>query len=308
MSAGTAVAGAVQVVGGIAVAPLLPGLVQHWKGRLQGRRGPTPLQPYRELRRLWRKSTVAPEGTSAVYRLAPAVVAAGLVAAVLIVPVAEAAPNWGVGHDALALVGLLALARFAVAAASWDVANGFSLMGASRDLTLSVFVEATLVLSLAVSALVAGTTDLRGVVAGTAGAHVWANPALALGAIAFALVVIAETGRQPVDNPDTHLELTMIHEGPLLEYAGRDLAYLQWAAAARHWLVLVIAAQVFLPHAHSLWLQLVALPVALTVLCAALAVVETLVAKMRVLLVPRLLAVGAIAALLGIAAWVAGSA
>ena len=126
-------------------------------------------------------------------------------------------------------------------------------------------------------------------------------------AVAFALVVIAETGRQPVDNPDTHLELTMIHEGPLLEYAGRDLAYLQWAAAARHWLVLVLAAQIFLPHLQSVWWQLGLLPVALVVLCAALALVETLVAKMRVLLVPRLLAVGALVALLGIVARLAGA-
>ena len=88
-------------------------------------------------------------------------------------------------------------------------------------------------------------------IAGTAGDDVWSSPALALAAVAFALVVIAETGRQPVDNPDTHLELTMIHEGPLLEYGGRDLAFLQWAAAARHWLVLVLAAQVFLPHPHG---------------------------------------------------------
>jgi formate hydrogenlyase subunit 4 len=100
----------------------------------------------------------------------------------------------------------------------------------------------------------------------------------------------------------------MIHEGPLLEYAGRDLAYLQWAAAARHWLVLVLAAQVFLPHAHGVWLQLAVLPVALIALCATLAIVETLLAKMRVLLVPRLLAVGLAAALLGIAAWIAGAA
>src|SRR5439155_7938530 len=127
-------------------------------------------------------------------------------------------------------------------------------------------VEATLVLSVAVAALVAGTTSLTGIVAGTAGSGVWSNPALGLGAVAFALVVVAETGRQPVDNPDTHLELTMIHEGPLLEYAGRDLAYLQWAAAARHWLVLVLAAQVFLPHSNGVWLQLVTLPVALTLL------------------------------------------
>lgn len=303
MSPAEVAAGVAQVAGGVLLAPLLPGLVQHWKARLQGRRGPTPLQPYRELRRLWGKSAVSVEGTTLVYRLAPAVAAAGVAAAVLLVPVAGDAPDLGVGHDALALLGLLALARFVMAAASWDVANGFSLMGASRDLTIAVFAEAALVLSLAVAALVAGTTDLAGVIAATAGTEVWTSPALALGAVAFALVVVAETGRQPVDNPDTHLELTMIHEGPLLEYAGRDLAYLQWVAAARHWLVLVLAAQVFLPHVESVWWQLASLPVVLVVLCAALAVTETLVAKMRILLVPRLVSAGAAVALLGVVAW-----
>jgi formate hydrogenlyase subunit 4 len=307
MTAASAASTAVEVLGGIALAPLLPGLVQHWKARLQGRRGPTPLQPYRELRRLWGKSMVDPEGAGPVYRLAPVVVAAALVGAVLVVPVAQTAPNLGLGHDALVLLGLLALARFAITCASWDVASGFSLMGSSRELMLSVFVEATFVLSLAVAALTAGTTDLRAVVGATAGDGVWGSPALALGAVAFAIVAIAETGRQPVDNPDTHLELTMIHEGPLLEYAGRDLAYLQWAAAARHWLVLVLAAQLFLPHLRGVWAQLGLLPVALVVLCAALAIVETLLAKMRMLLVPRLLAVGLVAGLLGIAAWISGA-
>ena len=307
MSGATAAAGAVQVVGGLLLAPLLPGLVQHWKARLQGRRGPTPLQPYRELRRLWGKSAVGIEETTFVYRLAPAVVAASAVVAVLLVPVARQAPNWGVGHDALALAAVLALSRFAVAAASWDVANGFALMGASRDLAISVFVEATLVLSLAIAALVAGTTDLRGIVQATGGAEVWSTPALALGGIAFAVVVLAETGRQPIDNPDTHLELTMVHEGPLLEYGGRDLALLQWAAAARHWLVLVLAAQVFLPHATDLWWQLGLLPVALVLLCAALALTETHVAKLRILLVPRLVSVATVVALLGIAAWLVES-
>jgi formate hydrogenlyase subunit 4 len=288
MTAASAASTAVEVLGGIAFAPLLPGLVQHWKARLQGRRGPTPLQPYRELRRLWGKSMVDPEGAGPVYRLAPVVVAAALVGAVLVVPVAQTAPNLGLGHDALVLLGLLALARFAITCASWDVASGFSLMGASRELMLSVFVEATFVLSLAVAALTAGTTDLRAVVGATAGDGVWGSPALALGAVAFAIVAIAETGRQPVDNPDTHLELTMIHEGPLLEYAGRDLAYLQWAAAARHWLVLVLAAQLFLPHLRGVWAQLGLLPVALVVLCAALAV-------------------GLVAGLLGIAAWISGA-
>jgi formate hydrogenlyase subunit 4 len=306
MSTATGASAAVQLTGGLLLAPLLPGLVQHWKARLQGRRGPSPLQPYRDLRRLWRKSSVEVEGATAVYRLAPAVAGAAAVAAVLLVPVAQRAPNLGVGHDALALAGLLALARFALAAAAWDVANGFSLMGASRDLTLAVFVEATLVLALAVAALGTGTTDLPAMIGGTAGTGSWSTPALALGALAFALVVVAETGRQPVDNPDTHLELTMIHEGPLLEYAGRDLATLQWAAAARHWLVLVLAAQVFLPHPNGVWLQLALLPAVLVGLCGALALTETLVAKMRVLLVPRLLAVGAVAALLGIVSRLAG--
>jgi len=292
-----------QLVGGFLLAPLLPGLTQHWKARLQGRRGPSPIQPYRELRRLWGKSTVTIEGASVVYRVAPAVATASLATALLLVPVAASAPSLGVGRDAFALLGLLALARFAVAAASWDVANGFSLMGASRDLTISVSVEATFVLAVAAAALVAGTTDLAGMIAGTAGGSVWSGPALGLAAVAFALVVVAETGRQPVDNPDTHLELTMIHEGPLLEYAGRDLAMLLWGAAVRHWLVLVIAATVFLPHPRAVWQQLTLLPVVLVLLCAGLALVETLVVKMRILLVPRLLMVGAAAALLAIVSW-----
>jgi formate hydrogenlyase subunit 4 len=303
VSALAAASVAVELVGGFILAPLLPGLVQHWKARLQGRRGPTPLQPYRELRRLWSKSAVDPDDTTVVYRFAPAIAAAALGVAILLVPAAARAPQLGVGRDVLALAGLLALARFVVAAASWDTSNGFSLQGASRDLTIAVSVEATLVLAVAVAALLSGTTSLTGMVAGTAGSGAWSNPALALGAVAFAIVVVAETGRQPVDNPDTHLELTMIHEGPLLEYAGRDLALLQWSAAARHWLVLVLAAQIFLPHAVRPWLQLAALPIVLVLLCAALALTETATAKLRVLLVPRLLAVGAMAALLGIATW-----
>ena len=214
---------------------------------------------------------------------------------------------WGSATTRSPFPGLLALARFALAAASWDVANGFSLMGASRDLTLAVFAETTLVVALGAAALVSGTTDLAGMIAATAGGHVWASPSLALAGLAFALVVVAETGRQPVDNPDTHLELTMIHEGPLLEYAGRDLAYLQWAAAARHWLVLVLLAQVFMPHAHDVRLQLAVLPALLVAACAGLALLETLIVKMRILVVPRLLAVGAIVGVLGIAAKLAGA-
>jgi formate hydrogenlyase subunit 4 len=307
MSAASIAAGAVQVVGGIALAPLLPGLAQTFKARLQGRRGASPLQPYRELRRLWGKSAISVEGTHGVTRYAPAAAAAAIATAVLLVPVAAEATHWGVGHDALALAGLLALARFVVAAAAWDTDNGFALQGVARDLTLAVAVDGVLVLALAVAALEAGTTDLPAVIAGTAGTAPWVSPTLALGTVAFLLVVVAETGRQPVDNPDTHLELTMIHEGALLEVGGRDLAYLQWATAARHWLVLVLAASVFLPHPEGTWQQIAVLPLWLVVLCAGLALVETLVAKMRILLVPRLLGVGAGVALLGIVTWLVES-
>lgn len=306
MSVETVAATAAQVLGGLVAAPLLPGVVQHVKARLQGRRGPSPLQPYRELRRLWGKSSVTIEGTTVVYRLAPSVIAASVGAAVLLVPVAATAPSLGLGHDALILLGLLALARFAAAISSWDTTNGFSLMGASRDLMFSVFIEATLVLSIAVAALAAGTTDLSEMIERTAGLAAWNNPLLGFGAVAFALVAVAETGRQPFDNPDTHLELTMVHEGPLLEYAGRDLAYLQWAAAARHWLVLVLGAQIFLPHPTNPLAQVCLLPVSLAALCVALAVTETLVAKARVIRIPPLLGAGAAVALLGIAARLGG--
>jgi formate hydrogenlyase subunit 4 len=291
---------------GIVLAPLAPGTIQAFKARLQGRRGPSPLQPYRDLRRLWRKSGVDPDGAGTIYRLAPAVVAACLLTALAVVPVGGRSGDWGLGHDALVVVGLLALARFALAAATWDTGNGFALMGAARDLMLAVFGEALLVLVLLVAALPAQSTDLLAMSGAAAGSEIWGTPAHWCGALAFALVIVFETGRQPVDNPDTHLELTMIHEGPLLEYAGRDLAYLQWAAAARHWLVLVLAGELFLPHSGGYAQRLAMLAAGLLALCAALALTETAQAKMRILRVPSLLGLGCVIALVGAGTWIAG--
>ncbi len=308
MSGAAAVAGAVQIVGGVALSPLIPGTVQSLKARLQGRCGPSPLQPYRELRRLWRKTAVDPEGTTVVYRLAPAAVAAAVAAGLVLLPIAGTSPDWPLGNDALVLVGLLALARFAIALAAWDTGSGFALMGASRDLTFGVFVEGLLLLVLVVAALPGGSTDLVSLGNAADGWAIWEQPAHWCAALAFGLVVIAETGRQPVDNPDTHLELTMVHEGPLLEYAGRDLAYLQWAAATRHWIVLVLAAELFLPHAGPFWLRLLTLAASLAVLSAVLALTETWLAKMRILRVPSLLAAGGALGLAGLASWFVGGA
>jgi formate hydrogenlyase subunit 4 len=287
------------LLAGIVLAPLLPGTIQVLKARAQGRRGASPLQPYRVLKRLWGKSTVDPAGSGPVYRVAPALVAACLLGALALLPLDG---GLGLGHDAFVLVGLLALARFALAAAAWDTGNGFALMGAARDLALAVFVEALLALALLLAAQPAHSTDLLAMHEATAGSAIWSEPAHWCALLAFALVVVAETGRQPVDNPDTHLELTMIHEGPLLEYAGRDLAYLHWAAAARHWVVLVLAAQLYLPHGSG---GVLALAAALAGGCVALAALETAQAKMRILRVPALLGLGVLVALAGAGAWLA---
>jgi formate hydrogenlyase subunit 4 len=295
----------VQIAGG-ALAPLLPGSIQTLKARLQGRRGPSALQPYRTLWRLWRKSAIDLEGTGVVYRLAPPLVAACLLAALAIVPVAGHAGSFGLGHDALVLVGLLALARFALAAAAWDTGNGFALMAAARDLMISVFGEALLILVLLVAALPAHSSDLRAMSTAAAGSHIWSGPAHWCGALAFVLVILLETGRQPIDNPDTHLELTMIHEGPLLEYGGRDLAFLHWAAAARHWVMLVLGAQLFLPHWGGFAASLGLLVAGVAGLCGVLALIETAQAKLRILRVPALLGIGCAITLAGVGMWVAG--
>ena len=302
----TALAAAIQVVGGLALAPLLPGAVQALKARLQGRRGPSPLQPYRELRRLWGKTLADPQPTTIVYRLAPCVVAAATALALFLVPIAGLSPDWSLGNDALVLVGLLALARFALAAASWDTGSGFALMGSSRDLTLSIFAEALLLLAIVLAALPIGSTDLVAMNVAANGSAPWSEPTHWCAAVAFGLVVLFETGRQPIDNPDTHLELTMIHEGPLLEYAGRDLALLEWSAAARHWIVLVLGAELFLPHRGGFGAQLACLAAGVALLCAALAFTETAQAKMRILRAPALLAGGCLLALVGLASWLVG--
>ena len=305
MTSASLIAGGLAVAG-LVLAPLLPGAIQRQKARLQGRLGSSALQPYRDLRRLWGKKVVQPTGTGVVYVLAPATVGVAVLSALLVVPVNSAAPSLGLGHDALVVVGLLALARFTIALSAWETGSGFGLMSAGRDLTFAVAGEALLAIVLLLAALPVGSTDLRAMWAGAAGTAIWSQPAHWCGLFGMALVVLLETGRQPVDNPDTHLELTMIHEGPLLEYAGRDLAYLQWSVAARHWIALVLMAGLFLPHPASAQQGLVVVVVWLVALTAVLATVETVHAKMRLLQVPHLFAAGSAIALLGLATWVVG--
>jgi formate hydrogenlyase subunit 4 len=300
-----AIAGVIQLIGGLALAPLLPGSIQALKARLQGRRGPSPLQPSLDLHRLWGKSSVDPQPTTVLYRLAPCLVAAAMALGLFLVPIAGLSPSWPLGNDVIVLVGLFALARFALAVSSWDTGSGFGLMGSSRDLTLSVFAEALLVLALILAVLPAGSTDLIAMSSAADGSAIWSEPAHWCAAAAFGLVVLFETGRQPIDNPDTHLELTMIHEGPLLEYAGRDLALLQWGAAARHWIIIVLAAELYLPHWGGFGARLACLVAGVALICGTLAFTETAQAKMRILRAPALLGGGCLLALVGLISWLA---
>ena len=306
MSAADGVAMGLQIAG-IGLAPLLPGGMQATKARLQGRRGPGILQPYRELRRLWGRGSVDPVGSGPVYRYAPIVIAATMAVCLLVAPVAAWGTGWPAGNDALLVVGLLALARVAIAMSAWDTGAGFGLMGASRDLTFAILGEALIVLVVLLAAMPAGGTDLREMWGAAGGADIWGAPAHWCGLLAMGLVVLLETGRQPFDNPDTHLELTMIHEGPLLEYAGRDLALLTWASAARHWVILVLAAGLFLPHPRGLVAGLLVLAGTLALLVVIVAVVETLQAKMRLLRVPPTVFAGIVVALVGVVSAAAGA-
>ncbi len=298
--------GAVAQVCGLALCPLIPGTIQTVKARLQGRRGASPLQPYRELRRLWAKSVVSPADATFIYRIAPSVSAAALACAVLVVPVSGGSVEI-LGTDMLVLVGLLALARFIVTLSAFDPGGGFPLMGASRDLMFSVFAEPLLLLSLALVAVGAGTTSLLGMTDAAGRSAVAGTPAHWCAALGLLLVVLVETGRQPIDNPDTHLELTMVHEGPLLEYAGRDLAMLQWAAAARHWAVLVLAVGLVVPEPANAAAAILVVACALAAGCVGLALIETWISKMRILRVPMLLGTGVLVCVLGLLAQAVGT-
>ena len=218
------VIGAIQVSLVLVVAPLLLGITKRVKARLQYRRGPSLLQPYRDLAKWWRKEAVESDAAGPLTALAPPLVLAAVVIATLLVPIVGRRPplaGWG---DLLVVVGLMALARFVLALAALDAGSAFGGMGSSREVAISALVEPALLLALAGAALAAGSTDLGAIAqAGSAAGTAWFTPALLLGAGAFAIVAVAETGHEPVDNPDTHLELTMIHEGMLLEASGPRL-------------------------------------------------------------------------------------
>jgi formate hydrogenlyase subunit 4 len=301
--------GIIQVLVVTGGAPLLTGVTRQVRARLEGRAGQGVGQPWRDLRKLLRKERLTPAGTSELFLIAPLVLLATTAVAAGVVPFVTTASAIGPAADLFAVVALLAMGTATLALAAIDTGTAFGGMGASREMTIMALAEPTLLVSIFALSVRAGSTNLAAIV--TATVHNPAqvvSPAGVLAAAALALVTIAETGRLPVDNPATHLELTMVHEAMILEYAGPDLALIELASAMRLAVFLGLLATLFAP-----WgIATTAAPLALAagtaafavkvgVLGAALAAGEVFMAKLRLFRVPELLAGSFLLALLAVA-------
>ena len=297
-----------QTVLALLLAPGLVGLIRWLKARLQNRRGAPVWQPYLELRKLFAKEVVVSSNASWLFRAAPFVVFASTVAVAFLVPVlAVPSPFDSVG-DLLVVVYLLLLGTFFLALAGLDPGSAFGGMGSSREMTVAALSEPTVALAIFALALGAGSTNLGQIVARTmADPAAAVSPGYLLAFGALFVVTLAENGRLPVDNPATHLELTMIHEAMILEYSGRYLALIEWAAWLKVLLFFSLLGNLFVPWGVATVLTWAALGWALATLLAklvvlalTLAVFETRVAKLRLFRVPELLAVSFVLAVLAI--------
>ena len=299
---------ATQMLLALLLAPGLVGLVRWFKARLQGRRGAPPWQPYFELRKLFGKEVVMSSNASWLFRAAPYLIFGSTVAVTLIIPLLAAPLPFDAAADLIAVVYLLLLGTFFLALAGLDPGTAFGGMGASREMTIAAIAEPTIALAIFGLAVGAGSTNLgRIVTAILADPTAIIRPGHILAFGALFIVTLAETGRLPVDNPATHLELTMIHEAMVLEYSGRYLALIEWAAALRLLVFLSLLANLFVPWGVATSLTLPALAVAavawvlkLALLAGVIAVLETRVAKLRLFRVPELLAASFVMALLAV--------
>jgi len=301
--------GVVHLVSLLALAPLLQGAIRRLKARFQSRQGPSLLQSYYDLAKLFSRSEMV-AATATVFQLAaPWVVLVATLAAGLYIPMFAAAAPLSRDGDLLVVIGLFALARAALTLGAIDSGSTFGHMGSSRELALGALVEPALMLGLGSLALATGTTRLGEIVA--AGAHdglgFFTLP-WALALVGMAVVTLAETGRIPVDNPDTHLEVTMIHEGMLLEHSGRSLGVLHLAAMTKQLLLACLIANLFFPTGLKGDADLAAyftgaalLVVKVSVVGVLLAVVESVYAKMRFYELPDLIGSASLAGLVAMA-------
>lgn len=292
----------------IVFSPLIQGIIKKLKANMQGRVGPGILQPYYDLIRLLKKDMVLSNVTSWIFRATPFIVFTSTIAAAVIIPVITTRSPFGTMGDIIAVIYLFALGRFFMALAGLDAGTAFGGEGSSREMTVSILVEPMMMLSIFTAAISAGSTNIARIAETQ---YLFYSPPHVLALSAFVVAIVAETGRIPVDNPDTHLELTMIHEGMLLEYSGRYLALMEWAHYMKQMLLFTLAVDIFFPLGickdcglHGLAASLGIYLAKMVFMACLMAFAESTRAKLRFFQLPSLLGGAFVLALLSLLTYI----
>ena len=295
------------IAAALLLAPLLTGWVNQCRAWLQNKSAPPLLQPYRMLHKLFNKDSVLATNASPLFRAAPYIVFGCMVLASAIVPTLSTDLPLSPVADAIALVGLFALARVFISLAAMDVGTAFGSLGARREMFVGFLAEPALLMVFFCASLISKSTSLTTIVETLAHRELAIYPSLAFAGVAFTMISLAENARIPVDNPATHLELTMIHEALILEYSGRHLALMEWAASLKLFAYSCIGLALFIPWGVAeggaplaMALALPALVFKLAIGGAVLALLETISAKMRIFRVPEFLATAFMLAVIGL--------
>ncbi|TMH29053.1 MAG: formate hydrogenlyase [Betaproteobacteria bacterium] len=307
MSAAGFLSQLLQLAIALLLAPLLLGWVNQCRAWLSNRSAPSLLLPYRMIRKLFHKDAVVAENASPVFRITPYIVFGAMTLAAAIVPSLATDLPFAHAADAIALVGLFALARVFIALAAMDIGTAFGSLGARREMFVGFLAEPALLMVLFTASLISGATSLPTIVETLAHRDIAIYPSLAFAGVAFTMISLAENARIPIDNPATHLELTMIHEAMILEYSARHLALIEWASALKLFNYSCIGLALFLPFGIAQpgadWLAILgAIPALVVKLAAggfALALIETLSAKLRIFRAPEFLGTAFLLAVLG---------
>lgn len=289
------------------LAPLLTGWVNQCRAWLQNRRAPPLLQPYYMLHKLFHKDVVLAHDASVLFRFAPFVIFGCMALACAIIPSLSTDLPFAPAADALALVGVFGLARLFIALAAMDVGTAFGTLGGRREMLIGFLAEPALLMVIFTMAMIAQSTSVATIVETLAHHELVIYPSIAFAGIAFTMVSFAENARVPVDNPATHLELTMIHEAMILEYSGRHLALLEWASSLKLYAYSCLGLALFFPwgiaEKDNFLAMLAALPILVVKLAiggALLALIETINAKMRIFRAPEFLGAAFLLAVLGL--------
>jgi formate hydrogenlyase subunit 4 len=291
----------------VIMAPLLAGVLKNVKCRLQNRAAPPVWQPYLNLNKLFRKEVLLADTTSHIFRIAPYIIFGVTVFACSLVPLFIVSNVTSTLTDVIVLVGLLSLVRFFLVMAGMDTGTSFGGMGSSREMMISAIAEPALLIVLFAVGMMSMSTSLSVIIGYMEPHHLWMQPSLIFAAIGLSLVALAETGRIPVDNPATHLELTMIHEAMILEYSGRYLALIEWASQIKFMLYAVLLVNVFFSwgiatdlYWQSIISSVLLLIIKLITLVVALGIAESGLAKMRLFRAPYLLNIAFMCGLLSV--------